>query len=52
MLIPLEPMKCPNCKYEWYTKSKRLVIACPNCRLVFAREKNLFNNKEGEASGK
>ena len=26
-------IKCPNCKYEWDTKSKLLWVTCPSCRL-------------------
>jgi len=26
-------VKCPNCKYEWETKSKLIFVTCPSCQL-------------------
>jgi len=31
-------VKCPNCNYEWDTKSKLDSITCPNCQKKFNRE--------------
>jgi DNA-directed RNA polymerase subunit RPC12/RpoP len=28
-------VKCPNCKYEWNTKTKLISITCPSCQLKF-----------------
>jgi len=25
--------KCPNCKHEWETKSKLVLVTCPSCQL-------------------
>lgn len=24
-------VKCPNCSYGWYSRSKLLLVSCPNC---------------------
>jgi len=26
------PVVCPNCKWSWKTKGKRIKIMCPNCK--------------------
>jgi len=37
-----EPKKviCETCKYEWFTKSDKKYICCPNCHRTFRREKD------------
>jgi len=30
-----QKIKCPNCNYEWETKSEMMFITCPNCRKKF-----------------
>jgi Zn finger protein HypA/HybF involved in hydrogenase expression len=32
-------IKCPNCNYEWASKSILLFITCPNCQNKFRRIK-------------
>jgi len=32
-------IKCPNCKYEWETKSKLIFVTCPSCQLKVKIEK-------------
>jgi len=38
---PKEPrkVKCPNCKYVWWTKSDKMYITCSNCLHKFKEEK-------------
>ena len=33
MMESIKPkkIKCNKCSYEWYTKSKRNFVCCPNC---------------------
>lgn len=31
-------VKCPNCEYEWETKSKLIFITCPSCQKKFKKE--------------
>jgi ssDNA-binding Zn-finger/Zn-ribbon topoisomerase 1 len=47
MLSPPELIKCPYCKYEWYSKSKLRRISCPNCRSNFDRRKLKKEEKNG-----
>jgi Zn finger protein HypA/HybF involved in hydrogenase expression len=35
-----EPVKCPNCTYNWWTKSKMKFVTCPNCHVKFDRKKS------------
>ena len=30
---PPKRMKCAHCDYEWYTKSEKKLVTCPNCML-------------------
>ena len=36
--------KCPNCSYEWDTKSKMDFITCPNCQRKFRKVINNNTN--------
>jgi DNA-directed RNA polymerase subunit RPC12/RpoP len=38
MKIKFFVAKCPNCKYEWETKSKLDFITCPNCQKKFKKD--------------
>jgi DNA-directed RNA polymerase subunit RPC12/RpoP len=38
-------IKCPNCKYEWNTKSKLDSITCPNCMKKFKKDKKDGNKQ-------
>lgn len=32
-------IKCPNCNYEWKTKSKLVKVTCPSCNLKIPNQK-------------
>ncbi len=36
----IKKTKCPNCDYEWKSKSKLNSITCPNCQRKFERKEN------------
>lgn len=38
--------KCPNCWYEWETKSNMLYITCPNCLRKFEWGDTPFISKQ------
>jgi len=42
-------IKCPNCKYEWETKSKLDYVTCPNCQLkIKTKHKKSKEQKQKE----
>lgn len=49
-LKKLFKVKCPNCNYEWETKSDKLWTSCPNCQRKFEKEKNIQKGDKQKVS--
>ena len=42
----MKKLKCPNCKYEWETKSKMIFVCCPCCMKKFDRNKEIDSDSQ------
>ncbi len=42
----MKKIKCPNCDYEWESKSKLNSITCPNCQRKFERKEDAKITKD------
>lgn len=38
-----EKAKCPKCEYEWWTRSDKEYVSCPNCQSKTKQSKVIQN---------
>ena len=38
-------IKCPSCKYEWWTKTEKIPVECTRCKRYFKEDEEIFVKK-------